>query len=139
MYPQQKDGGTATLTLTNIGADHFLPTGTPDRHLSVTFRLIARSGTVVAEKIHKLKRFIMWRPFIVDLRDTRLVKNKPREYSFAWKSKSVPEGGNLAVSVRYHLLDEARRKTIGYQNTEPISYPLFQKKIKLHENGDARK
>lgn len=128
---RKNDNGMVSVTLTNIGADHFLPTGTPDRHLTVSFRLNDRSGAVIKEKSYKLKRFIMWRPFIADLRDTRLAKNTPREYSFALKTKSIPEGGNLTVSINYHLLDEARRKRIGYRNTEPIAYPLFQKEIKL--------
>lgn len=125
------DGGMVSVTLTNIGADHFLPTGTPDRHLSVTFRLSDKLGAVIKEKSYRLKRFIMWRPFIVDLRDTRLVRNTPRNYNFTWKAESIPDGGNLTVSINYHLLDEGRRKRIGYRNTEPISYHLFQKKIEL--------
>lgn len=129
---RENDAGIATLTLTNTGADHFLPTGTPDRHLSVTFRLSDRSGSVIKEKSCKLKRFIMWRPFIIDLRDTRLAKNNPRKYSFAWKAKSIPEGGNLTLSIHYHLLDEARRERIDYRNTTPIAYPLFQKTIPLN-------
>jgi len=132
MSEGRKNGRAATITLTNIGADHYLPTGTPDRHLSVTFRLSDRSGNIINEKSYKLKRFIMWRPFIIDLRDSRLAKNTPRKYSFAWKAKSISEGGNLVISIDYHLLDEARRKRIGYLNTEPISYPLFQKKIELN-------
>jgi len=134
IHPRENDRNAATLTLTNIGADHFLPTGTPDRHLSVTFMLRDGTDTVLTEKTYKLKRHIMWRPFIVDLRDTRLIKDQPRKYDFTWKDKMIPEGGSLAVTVRYHLLDEARRKRIGYRNTEPISYPLFQKNIQLPLN-----
>jgi hypothetical protein len=35
--------------------------------------------------------------------------------------------------VRYHLLDEARRKRIGYENQEPISYVVFHRSIPLAE------
>lgn len=127
----KREAGKARLTLTNTGADHFLPTGTPDRHLTVYFSLTAPSGTVIKEKIYKLKRTIMWRPFIIDLWDTRLVKNVPRELTFSWKKNAIPSGGKLAITVRYHLLDESRRKRIGYQNSTPISYPVFQKDIML--------
>ena len=39
----------------------------------------------------------------------------------------------LAVEavVRYHLLDEARRKRIDYNNEEPIAYDVFRKQLPL--------
>ena len=123
----------ANLSLTNIGADHFLPTGTPDRHLTILFSLSDPSGKVFKEKTYTLKRTIMWRPFIVDLWDTRLKKNMPETFSFSWKHNNLLGGSTLTVTVRYHLLDEARRQRIGYRNTAPISYPVFQQTLPLSE------
>jgi hypothetical protein len=124
----ERDGGRrATVTLTNTGADHYLPTGTPDRHLTVEFRL-REEGKVVREKEHVLKRTILWRPFIVDLRDTRLARDEPRGYVFSLKPEDFAARRVLEVTVRYHLLDEARRKRIAYNNQEPISYPLYQRR-----------
>jgi hypothetical protein len=119
----------AILTLTNIGADHFLPTGTPDRHLTILFSLVDPAGKVIKKKNCKLKRTIMWRPFIVDLWDTRLVKNTPEKFIFSWNPDGLPEDSRLSVIIRYHLLDEKRRKRIGYRNTEPISYTIFKQSI----------
>jgi hypothetical protein len=116
----------ATITLTNIGADHYLPTGTPDRHLSLEFRLKDQKGITVREKSYLLKRHILWRPLILDLWDTRLAKDSPQSFSFIIKPGDFPAPVELEVSVRYHLLDEARRKRIAYNNQEPISYPLYQ-------------
>jgi len=127
----------ARLILTNIGADHYLPTGTPDRHLTVHFALTDSSGNILKDKVYKLKRTIMWRPFIVDLWDTRLIKNIPRELTFSWKENDIPAGSSLVVTVRYHLLDEARRKRIRYQNTTPISCPVFKQSLPLSsKNSD---
>ncbi len=123
----------ARLVLTNTGADHFLPTGTPDRHLSVHFTLSDPNGSIIRKKTFLLKRTIMWRPFIVDLRDTRLQKNTPRKLLFTWKNSDTPAGSTLTVSVRYHLLDEKRRKRIDYRNTTPISYQVFQQQVTLPE------
>ena len=128
---KSEDGGRATLTLTNIGADHYLPTGTPDRHLTVEFIIRAKDGEILKAKTHKLKRRIMWRPFIVDLWDNRLPKNRPRTYTFVWGDSPVKREATLEVTVSYHLLDEARRKRIGYRNSEPIAYQLFQEKYDL--------
>ncbi|NOX25841.1 MAG: hypothetical protein GXP59_06980 [Deltaproteobacteria bacterium] len=120
--------GAARLTLTNTGTDHYLPTGTPDRYLSVTFTL-QRRGVTVKKKIFQLKRTIMWRPFIVDLWDTRLIKGKPQSYKFSWSGGSGP--GVITVTVRYHLLAETRRRRIKYRNKKPLSYIIFQRRTAI--------
>jgi hypothetical protein len=122
----KKNGGRAHITLTSTGADHYLPTGTPDRHLSVEFRLKNEQGGTIKQKTYLLIRHIMWRPFIVDLWDTRLAKGKPRSYSFSFSPGDFPATTKLEVTVRYHLLAEARRKEIAYNNQQPISYVLYQ-------------
>lgn len=117
------------LVVENIGTDHFLPTGTPDRHLTVTLRALAADGHVLRETHAKLKRTVMWRPFIVDLRDTRLPRGEPRRYML-----ELPPGSRtIEAEVRYHLLAESRRQRIGYRNTEPISYPVFEERKTLRQ------
>ena len=39
----------------------------------------------------------------------------------------------LDVTVTYHLLDEARRRRIGYQNQDPIHYPIYRESFRLLE------
>ncbi len=119
------------LTLTNTGAGHALPTGTPDRHLTATFRLLDVTGSVVREQSHRLRRAILWRPFIVDLWDTRLIRYQPRTYTFRFPAGGRDAPTALEVVVRYHLLDEKRRARIDYKNKEPIAYDLFRRRIAL--------
>jgi hypothetical protein len=119
----------ATAMLTNIGAGHYLPTGIPDRHLTLDFRLTAADGTVLESQRHTLKRTIMWRPFIVDLWDTRLPAGLSRAYEFKFRTDASPVPAVLEVVVRYHLLDEARRRRIGYDNQEPISYVVHEQRV----------
>jgi len=33
--------------------------------------------------------------------------------------------------VRYHLLDETRRRRIGYENQEPIAYEVFRQRLAI--------
>ena len=119
------------LTLVNTGAAHYVPTGTPDRHLTVRFRVLDSKGKVLEQQQHKLIRKVLWRPFIVDLWDTRLPRWKPRSYQF--KVSNNAGAAIVEAIVRYHLLDEKRRKRIAYQNKEPISYEVYRKKISLDE------
>jgi hypothetical protein len=134
MTPKEGNRSRALVTLTNTGADHYLPTGTPDRHLTVEFRL-REKGETVKEKVHVLKRTILWRPFIVDLRDTRLIRDEPRHYVFSLKPEDFAARQELEVTIRYHLLDEARRRRIGYDNREPINSVLFRETLILADSG----
>lgn len=124
------------LTLTNTGAAHYLPTGTPDRHLTVQLRLLDQKGEIIDEQNHTLKRTVMWRPFIVDLWDNRLPRWAPRRFHI-----DVPDKSDAVVVqavVNYHLLDESRRKRIGYENKEPISYEIFRQRIALHRPPEEK-
>ena len=127
---QLEDDGFV-VTLTNVGAAHYLPTGTPDRHLTLELRLLGSDGQALAEKTYTMKRYILWRPFIVDLRDTRLAYRQPREFRFPLIRSGPGAPAAVDVIVRYHLLDEARRKKIGYNNVDPIAYPLYHEIIPL--------
>jgi hypothetical protein len=119
------------VKLTNVGAAHDLPTGTPDRHLTLEVKLLGPREEVMKETVHTMKRYILWRPFIVDLRDTRLPYRQPKEFTFSLEKRGKAGPAAIDVTVRYHLLDEARRKRIGYQNTEPIAYPIYHERIPL--------
>ncbi|HEC13018.1 MAG TPA: hypothetical protein ENI80_07170 [Acidiferrobacteraceae bacterium] len=120
------------LTITNVGAAHYLPTGTPDRHLTVTLRLLGKGGNILKEETHTLKRTIMWRPFIVDLWDTRLPRWQPRNYRL--DISDVQNTAAVEAVVRYYLVAEERLKRIGYKSEEPLAYDVFQKRITLKAN-----
>lgn len=123
------------LSLTNVGAAHYLPTGTPDRHLMVWLRLLDREGHVMREQRHTLKRTVMWRPFIVDLWDTRLPRWQPRRYAFDVSSGELARAAAVEAQVDYYLVAASRLKRIGYQGGEPTHYPLFRQRIDLGEGS----
>jgi Cytochrome c554 and c-prime len=120
--------GTRTfeLTITNVGAAHYIPTGTPDRHLTIDLRLLDTEGSVLKEDNYSIKRTVMWRPFIIDLWDTRLPRGQPRSYALSVPADSKQKPAAVEAIVRYHLLDERRRKRIGYENKDPIFYEVFR-------------
>jgi hypothetical protein len=129
------EGRSVILTLTNTGAAHYVPTGTPDRHLSVTFRLLTADGRSLREQQHLLKRRVMWRPFIVDLWDNRLSRGEPRRYVFDLSDDT--DAAAVEATVRYGLLEESRRQRIGYANKEPVSFEVFRKRLVLR-TGSTR-
>lgn len=115
-----------TLSIINTGAAHYLPTGTPDRHLSVTLTMLDAAGNTIKQEKHLLIRTVMWWPFMVDLWDTRLPRGEIREYSITTSDQDQQIPVSVEAVVRYHLVDEARRKRIGYENVDPIAYEVFK-------------
>ncbi len=118
------------IALTNTGTEHRLPTGTPDRHREIAFRLFDKKNDLIQEKIQFLERVILWRPFVVDLWDTRIKFNETRTSQFEFSMDRDPVPALLTAEVRYGLLHEKRRKRIGYENVEPITYRLFYERIR---------
>ncbi|MFQ5756622.1 MAG: multiheme c-type cytochrome [Acidiferrobacterales bacterium] len=120
-----------SLTLTNVGAAHYVPTGTPDRHLTVRLRLLDANGGVIKEEKHMVKRTILWRPFIIDLWDTRLPRGEPRTYTLEYATTRSLQPAAVEAVVRYYLVDEKRRRRIGYDRPESTSYEVFRRRIAL--------
>jgi hypothetical protein len=75
----------------------------------------------------------MWRPFIVDLWDTRLPLGEQRQYSVVYATNQISSAVALEAKVRYHLVDESRARRINYQYREPIDYEVFSKRIELKD------
>lgn len=119
------------VTLTNVGTAHYLPTGIPDRQLSIEFRVLDSSGNVLHKDEEIIKRTMIWRPFIFDWSDNRLARWKPSTFQFVLDSRHTSQAYSVETIVRYHLLPEARRKRIGYENKTPIVHELFRESIFL--------
>lgn len=126
----KKDKQRFTLTIENTGAAHYVPTGTPDRHLTVRLSVLDKQNNLLQESNHIIRRNVMWRPFIIDLKDTRLPRWQPRSYDI--ELSGLEKAVSVEAVVRYHLLDEKRKKRIGYKNESPIAYDIFRKKLMLN-------
>ena len=129
--PIENEKRVFTFEITNTGTRHYLPTGTPDRHLTISLRLLDAQGNIIKEQNHKLKRTVMWRPFIVDLWDTRLPYGELRQYSMEYSTGQYDNVAAIEARVRYHLVDESRARRINYKYREPIDYEVFSKRIDL--------
>ncbi|MEE8388752.1 MAG: multiheme c-type cytochrome [Acidiferrobacterales bacterium] len=133
------DGRRYLLTLTNVGAAHYVPTGTPDRHFTLNVRLLDKIGKTIMEKTHVIKRTVMWRPFIVDLKDNRLPPGKPRQHEFNFSKRELHTAVAVEAIVRYGLVDKKRLERIGYKGKEALSYEVFRKQLMLSELPTQRR
>lgn len=134
--PTSKDKRLFSLTITNTGAAHYVPTGTPDRHLTIQLRVLDMNNNVLDENTNTIKRTVMWRPFIVDLKDTRLPRGQPRTYAIV--VSNFYKAASVEAVVSYHLLDEKRRRRIGYENKTPVTYDIFREKIVINTNVEGK-
>jgi hypothetical protein len=125
------------LTVENTGAAHFLPTGTPDRHLLLRLRLLDGRGNVSAEREEKLVRTTLWRPFIVDLWDTRLPLSQPHALELEVPPTGSSTARILEATVSYFLLDERRRQRIGYEDANAIGHEVFRRVEPLEAGTDG--
>ena len=117
------------FTITNVGAAHYLPTGTPDRHLMLELRLLDKAGQAIKTEQRVLKRTVMWRPFIVDLWDTRLPRWQPRSFYIDSRAGDARKPAAVEAVVWYYLVAESRRRRIGYDKREPTAFKVFEKRI----------
>ncbi len=100
-FERSPDGpGRYRLILTNVGAAHYVPTGTPDRHFVLSVRLLDGRGKVLAEEERIIKRTVIWRPFIVDLWDNRLPLGRPRTEEFVFSGSELDRVWTAEAVVR---------------------------------------
>jgi len=114
------------VKLTNVGAYHYLPTGTPDRHLVLNVEVSDGEGRIAYEETHRLIRRILWRPIIIDWSDTRLPYQETREYPFQFRYRKVRGPYSVDIRVDYHLLEPWRQQQIGYQPEGAKSYTVYR-------------
>jgi hypothetical protein len=127
-----------TLTLTNSGAGHNIPTGDPDRYFTIEFQLVSADGKVLKEDSSTMGRWIMWQPVIIELYDNRLSPLQSRDYAF---KVSVPPGqgaagdAHLRAVIRYHIQSEAGHDMLirkyGLQSDDPYFFTVFERDIPL--------
>jgi hypothetical protein len=138
--PPRLDPGakaTFTLTLSNSGAGHNLPTGDPDRYFTIEFEVLGEENKVVSGKTYTMGRWILWQPVILEVYDNRLAPLESRDYTFRYaipggRSKTPPV---LRTRVRYHIMTEKAHRMLeekyGLTAEDPYVFTIFEKTFKL--------
>ncbi len=127
-----QDSAVYALTLTNTGAEHYVPSGVPDRFISVDLRLLGPGGRTLKHEHYRLTRFIMWRPFVIQFRDTRLRPMVPQHFSIEADLRAYPSAVAVEAEVRYHLLPAAHRRKIKLSVSVAPSSTVFHQRIMIH-------
>lgn len=127
-----------TLTLTNSGAGHYLPTGDPDRYFTIDLEILNGNGEVLKGRSDEMGRWIIWQPVIVEVHDNRLEPLASRDYTLRYRLPASLEafrGWELRAVVRYHIMTEKShrmlRKKYGLTGDDPYVFTLFEEVIPL--------
>jgi len=126
-----------TLTLTNSGAGHKIPTGDPDRYFTISFEVVDSAGHVLKHQEDTMRRWILWWPVIVELYENRLMPQSSRDYHFQYRIPKNPEGLKLRASVKYHILTENQynklKRKYGLEVEVPHDFPIAEEEFRLNE------
>jgi len=129
---REGDAVPFTLRLTNAGAGHKIPTGDPDRYFLTTFTERDEKGRVVRQKRHKISRWIVWKPIIVEVYENRIPPLGEREYTYAVTAR---KGHTLEVTVSYHILTRSQKRRLidkyGLPPDTVDSFTLYDRTVDL--------
>jgi hypothetical protein len=136
--PKTGEETTVTLTLINAGVGHKIPTGDPDRHLTVEFLLEDENQRVLTQQTTTMGRWILWQPVILEVHDNRLLPLASREYRFVYRHPDQPGDFTLRIRVRYHILTDGQHETLrtkyGLRSDKPYAFTIYERAIPL--SGD---
>ena len=136
--PKPGDKVRVTLTLINAGAGHKIPTGDPDRYLTVEFSVEDRNGKVLQQKLDTMGRWIMWQPAIIELHDNRLMPLASRDYTFEYQVPEENAGLKLLTKVRYHIQTERQHQMLidkyGLTAKDPYNFIVYERAAPLTGN-----
>ena len=108
------------LRLKNEFAGHKVPTGDPERFITITFELKNSEGKILIEKTDRIGEHWEWYPAAKKLSDNNLLPNEERNFSFTFVPKQK-EKLTLSVVVTKHRLSQ---ESADY-NKLKSNYPLF--------------
>jgi hypothetical protein len=127
-----------TLTLTNSGAGHYLPTGDPDRYFTVEFQILDHQDKILKEQTHTIGRWVLWQPVIWEVYGNRLQPLESREYAFHYRLPASAEKTNglqFRAVIRYHILTEKTHEMLKrrYSLTadDPYQFTIFEHEAPL--------
>ncbi len=124
-----------TATLINAGAGHKIPTGDPDRHLTVEFVVRDKAGKVLKQQSETMGRWILWQPVILEVHDNRLLPLASRDYTFEFRMPKGTTQMTLTTRVRYHILTDDQhamlRNQYGLTGDDPYRFTIYEREVPL--------
>ncbi len=133
--PKPGEPVRVTATLINAGAGHKIPTGDPDRHVTVEFVVRDKAGKVLKQQSETMGRWILWQPVILEIHDNRLLPLASRDYTFEFRMPKGTTQLTLTTRVRYHILTDDQhamlRNQYGLTGDDPYRFTIYERDVPL--------
>ena len=131
------------LTLANGGAGHKLPTGDPDRYLTIEFSVLNQKGESVTHSSKTIGRWLIWKPIIFEYYDNRIEPLEKRTFSFSYPVPTDGEKLVLEAKVSYHIMTPRahnrliKKFGLSPDDQTPIETVLYDEKVPLEKGVPA--
>ncbi len=126
-----------TLTFTNSGAGHKIPTGDPDRYFTIRFEVVDESGRILKHQEHTMRRWIIWWPIIWEVYENRLMPLDSRDYVFRYRPPEDGKSLKLRASVRYHIMTDSQYEKLqskyGLTDEVPYVFTIFEQEFRVND------
>ena len=133
--PRPGERVTFTATVINAGAGHKVPTGDPDRHVTVEFLVQDKDGRVLSSQADTIGRWILWQPVVVEVYDNRPLPLASRQYTFSYRMPAQSAGLTLKTLVRYHILTDGQHEMLqakyGLTADDPYRFTIYERTFPL--------
>ncbi len=106
-----REANTITVSISNSGAGHKVPTGDPDRYIELDFIWQPEDGNAKTVKSYTFKRQLIWQPIMFELYDNRLAAGESVEFKFTVKDADQKDG-TLKVLGTYNVMTDRSLKRL---------------------------
>ena len=119
------------LKIKNSWAGHKVPTGDPDRYITIHFDVINKRGDIIKSEQYTIGRWIIWKPIIIELYENRIKPHESKDYKFNHAlANGEKEETSIRVQVVYHIMTERAKNKLkqkyGLKEDISIEYKIFE-------------
>jgi hypothetical protein len=126
-----KDSAYLSVSVTNQGAGHYIPTGDPEYFLTIDVRFADKNENTLKDTTFKIGQEWEWWPKARKLSDNRLKPLEQRNYIFTVKKPAVQEDLYWGIIISSHRMTVENAKFMGLLGKYPIKAIIYQRKIQL--------
>jgi hypothetical protein len=116
---------------------HKIPTGDPDRHVTVELSVLDRQGRVLDQRISTIGRWILWHPAIVERYDNPLLPLAGHECPYTYRMPQQEDHLIVKTRVQYHVLTDGQHEMVrtkdGLTGNDPYRFVISEREFPLSE------
>lgn len=131
-----KGGGEVLIdaVITNERAGHELPTGDPERFISLDLVLLDHNGTSLWRHSERIGELWEWYPEVKQISDNSLKPGERREFHYAVPLPTdVTSPLSIEVVARNHRMTEANAREMGIFGSYPLNVETIRRNVPVVE------